>query len=427
MKTWDRSFGLRSILATALIAVVVAVTITILAERAFFNDAAAHPEPEGATVRISAFKSESGAVRVALQQQQAGGIWGNRQHPDLNTVGATARTDVWLSSSPLQLAAPAIDDGPLFCVITHGSDDDNFWQRFRAYVHIARVELAANVRYGNFLDGADQAAAIGQCVKDGAAVIASTLADPDSVIEPLLAAKASGVRIITFNSGAEFAAEAGSELHIALDDAKAGALAGRLFAAEQLTGPIACVVHEEGNVGLEKRCDALESSYAAGAVERIRLTEGATGEQATDEIAQRLRDAARPTLVGILALNSDTMLGLFDAVIETRDELDQTIRIGAIGQHQDYIRHSLADKSRHRAFVLNDMVENQAYQVTTALLFTHSFHVPGDFIEQPLIVEASPFAFSLATVAVSAERLQGIGQHLRDILAAPDEWSEGWD
>ena len=164
----------------------------------------------------------------------AGG-WGERLHPDRNTVRETARTGVWLHSSPLQLATASAENGPLYCIAAHGGPDDYFWRLVRGYVHAARTCLDINVRYTSSLDGAEQAAAINQCVADGAVAIASTLADVDAVGDSLRAAQAAGIYVLTFNSGAEHARSVGSVLHIGLDDAAGGRLAGQSFNERGIT------------------------------------------------------------------------------------------------------------------------------------------------------------------------------------------------
>ncbi len=64
----------------------------------------------------------------------------------------------------------------------------------------------------------DQAVAVRRCVADGAAGIATTLAEPDVLKPAVREAIDAGIPVLSFNSGAEVASELGTVMHISLDD-----------------------------------------------------------------------------------------------------------------------------------------------------------------------------------------------------------------
>ena len=161
-------------------------------------------QADGTMIRVAALKRADGSFVVAIEAMQADGSWGPRQLPQRRVVPANAPHSTWLVSSELELHSADAEEGPLFCVVTHGGKQDRYWTSARAYMHISAHLTDTNWRYEAHLDGADQAAAIDQCSADGAAVIASTLADPEAVTDSLLAARAAGARIVTFNSGGGF-------------------------------------------------------------------------------------------------------------------------------------------------------------------------------------------------------------------------------
>jgi len=267
----------------ALVAGLVAIALlTALATLTFIGGATAnHQEPgdgDSATVRVAAQRHASGAVSVAVQQQDNSRRWGERLLPELRVVPAGAQPGRWLNSSPVELPPLEVDERPLLCIVAHGQTDDYFWRMLRGFSRRAALDNQLHVRFAQPPNGAAQAAAIDRCSADGAAVIAATLAAPDDVTASLLAAKAAGSRIITFNSGYEDAIRAGSELHIALDDVEAGRLAARQFNRHEMTGTVGCVVHEQNNVGLDARCEAFASVYAGGDVLRVDLPDGADFE-----------------------------------------------------------------------------------------------------------------------------------------------------
>ncbi len=396
----------------------IAVAVVTLVNVSLFNGATAQREPDGATVRISALKSESGSVRVALQQREPGGVWGDRQHPELNTVGAAARTGAWLNSSPLQLEPPSAQDGPLYCIVAHGAPDDYFWQLLRGYSLKAEADLNANVRFVTSLAGATQASAIDQCVSDSAAVIASTLADPDAVSPSLLAAKAAGVRIITFNSGASHAQAVGSEIHIALDERATGRLAAETFTVRGVEGDIGCVVHEATNVGLDERCAGLADSYG-GTVHRIEV-HGLTRDHAVAAIAARLTDREQPELHGLLTMNGDTMLIVLDAILATRDQIEQRVQVGSVGGNPEISRISREDLDAHLLFTMNNMSEVQGYLITAALRMIDDFHIPQAFVQTTLVIEGSPFLFHSANIRNFPEETAELIRRIRELQAAAD-------
>ncbi len=77
-----------------------------------------------------------------------------------------------------------------------------------------------------------------------------------------------------------------------------------------------CVVHEDGNIGLEERCDGLESTYAGGDIERFNVASTGTGDipgtQST--LVDKLTDDT--DVAGILTLNPDIAIAARDAVAE---------------------------------------------------------------------------------------------------------------
>lgn len=371
-----------------------------------FDGADAQREPE-AEVRVQARVLENGRFEVAVQQRGSGGEWGERRLPELRILDPAAPAGRWFNSSPL----PAVPDDaaqPLFCVIGHGHLDDYFWGVLRSYSNRAARDLDADVRFETHLDGAGHAAAIRQCSADGAAVIASSLVAPGTMVPALREASAAGARIITFNSGAEFADQAGSELHIGMDDRAAGRIAAEQFNAAELSGAIACLVHEAGNPGLEERCAGLAETYEGSDVERVQLPAEADAEGVAGHIAGRL--AADDPPAALLALNSDTALAALEAISRTRAQLDYKPLLGSIGGHPQFGRLPLDLRNDHLLFLTNDLGPAQGYLITAALRMVHEFHLPASFVVGASILEAEPFIFNsrLHRADPQSEASQGV-------------------
>ena len=345
-------------------------------------------------VRVAALKRSDGSIVFAMESMEADGGWSPRQLPQLRVLAADAPSSIWHVSSEVELPSVEAEEGPLFCVVAHGSKQDRYWQVARAYMHVSAHLADANYRFESHLDGADQAAAIDQCSADGAAVIASTLADPDAVTDSLLAAKAAGARIVTFNSGASFAAAAGSEIHVALDDREAGVRAAQRISALGVTGPIVCVMHEQGNVGLEERCEGLEATYQDASVRRLHLTEGASDEQVVEELIAKLTDPDFSDVEMAMTLNANTLFNALKAFDQIYADNDRTIRILPIGSHVDLRLTDLAARQRHMASLFNDSVESQGFLVLSAMLFVQNSHTPPELVGSPQLWLATPFALN---------------------------------
>lgn len=193
------------------------------------------------------------------------------------------------------------DPDTLFCLVGHGgAQEDLFWGLAGEVQVTAGDALGINVRSQAFSAIEDQVAALRQCVADEASAIATTLPNPEA-LEPVIdEAKDAGITVLTFNSGAETAAEAGSALHIGLDDRQGGELAGEELNARGITGNVLCIIHEETNVGLEERCDGLEQTYA-GTVERF----SAIGYFGYRQIQERLSEGGVDAILS-LSIGSST-------------------------------------------------------------------------------------------------------------------------
>ena len=292
-----------------------------------------------------------------------------------------------------------IDD--LFCLVGHGppgafgdSTTDTFWGRLGATAGTAGGDLSTNVR---FIHGGSegQAAAIGECVEAGASVIATTLADVEQVAEPIAAAQAAGVPVVTYNSGAESAAQVGSALHIALDDYRGGVLAGERFKAEGVEGKVLCVLHEANNVGLEQRCDGFAEGYG-GEVEQYPIhhlpDQNAVGQAFFGLVSGPDAPA------GIITLNGDTGIVLGIAIARTGSDV-----VGAtFGVELVNVTHVL---SGALLFVVEDHPLVQGYLTTAAMSLANILDAPPDVYLGSSTLYIVP---RIADQAVALALLQGL-------------------
>ncbi len=201
------------------------------------------------------------------------------------TVGRRLPTTYWIELLDQHLAS----DEPLFCQISHSGQVienrlDLFWGLSAEVSAAAAAQLGVNLEVSAHSTAAAQAAAIRECVAEGASVIATTLVEPDVLSPAIEEALAADVTVVSFNSGAEVAESVGTALHIALDDHEAGRIAGEEFNRRGVEGTVLCVLHEPHNVGLHDRCNGFEEVYE-GSVERWSAEDP---EAVWDELAARL-------------------------------------------------------------------------------------------------------------------------------------------
>ncbi len=183
-----------------------------------------------------------------------------------DSVGRRPPLVYWIELLDQHLAS----DEPLFCQISHSGraiedEQDLFWGLSAEVSTAAAAQLGVNVEVSAHSDAADQAAAIRECVSDGASVIATTLVEPDVLSPAIDEALAADIPVVSFNSGADVAGKVGTALHIALDDHGAGRIAGEEFNRREVEGTVLCIIHEPNNVGLQDRCKGFEEVYDGSA------------------------------------------------------------------------------------------------------------------------------------------------------------------
>ena len=272
-------------------------------------------------IRVVAVKLAQGSVEVGLQAQQTNGGWGEIIQPAARFLPASAPVGRQLYSSavrvpafyPLPESIEALRRGtegyysesPLYCVINHGAEGDYFWQSANYRTSESGRFERNNIRIVSTPDGAAQAAAIRQCVADGAVALAATLAAPEAVGDALREAVAAGAPVLTYNSGAEVSRGVGAYAHLGLDDRRGGELAGERLNQHGTSGTVLCLLHEQDNIGLTQRCDGLQSAYNGGSVEQVDVSAG------LDELGAGLADT---DAVALVALNVDTTAAVVGAL-----------------------------------------------------------------------------------------------------------------
>ncbi len=402
------------------LALILTAVVTTLANQSLFSDATAQPESGGGEVRIAARSLSDGRVEVGLQEQ-LDGSWSRLQRPKARFLGLDPELDRWYFSSPLQVAArtdnsrpvmnpEAISDPGFACVVTHGRVSDAFWRRLELSATIAARSMGVPVRMSHHPDGADQAAAITQCVDDGAFAIASTIADPNALLPALRAAHQAGAQIVTFNSGSEFASQSGSSFHIGLNETAVGRTAGEQFDSASISGTVLCIIHEQDNVGLNERCQGLEQAYSGGEVEILELDESLSDIERSERIRERLSADSPPA--AIFTLNSNVAT----AAIQAAHATGQRPRIGTVGLDFSQIGSMLPVVRETVAFSMDNTAGSQAYLTIAELRRKLDFILagnpnPGNIASRATTVaDLRPRVFNVARVLENTDFLEWLAE-----------------
>jgi simple sugar transport system substrate-binding protein len=195
-------------------------------------------------------------------------------------------------------------------VITHGSGD-SFWSVAKKGAEQAGKDMGVAVKYSESAnDPQKQAQLIDAAVTEKVDGIAVSAPNPDALKDPLAKAADAGIPIITLNSGQGDSAALGAITHVGQDEAVAGEAAGKQL-AEAGGKKLLCVVHEQGNIGLEERCKGAAKGFG-GDTENIQVKGVEDVSTTLTEIQSKLE--SDDSVDSVLTLNPDIAVAARDAV-----------------------------------------------------------------------------------------------------------------
>ncbi|MEM7539709.1 MAG: sugar ABC transporter substrate-binding protein [Chloroflexota bacterium] len=233
-------------------------------------------------------------------------------------LGACAPAPAPEAAAPAEeAAAPAeeqvMQSGMVFGFASHEAPGDSgFWGIVEKGCKDAAASLGAECKSAGSIDPVEQAQIVETYVAEGVDGIIVSLANPDGMRDAVLSAVDAGIPVITMNSGVSVWEELGALTHVGQSEFPAGAGAGKRFNDAGLSKVI-CVVHEESNIGLEERCDGLESTFG-GEVERFNVASTGTGDIAGTSASIQDKLIADEAVDGVLSLNPDVAIAARDAI-----------------------------------------------------------------------------------------------------------------
>jgi simple sugar transport system substrate-binding protein len=195
-------------------------------------------------------------------------------------------------------------------VITHG-EGDTFWSVAKKGAEQAGKDMGVTVKYSESAnDPQKHAQLIDSAVTEKVDGIATSVPNADALRDPLKAAADAGIPIITLNSGQSDSADLGAITHVGQDEGVAGEAAGKRL-AESASGKLLCVVHEQGNSGLEERCAGAKKGFG-GEVENVQVKGVSDISTSVTELQSKLE--SDDSITAILTLNPDIAVAARDAI-----------------------------------------------------------------------------------------------------------------
>ncbi|MBO2455495.1 substrate-binding domain-containing protein [Actinomadura barringtoniae] len=184
-------------------------------------------------------------------------------------------------------------------MVTHSGPGDTFWDIVQKGAKAAAAKDNVDFLYSADPDGGKQAQLVQTAIDQKVDGIVVTLAKPDALKDVIAKATAAKIPVVSINSGAEVSAQLGAVAHFGQDESVAGEAAGTQLAKSGAKKAL-CVIHEQGNVGLEARCAGAKKTFG-GDMQNL-FVQGTNMPQVKSSITAKLQ--ADKSIDGILTLNA---------------------------------------------------------------------------------------------------------------------------
>jgi simple sugar transport system substrate-binding protein len=211
-------------------------------------------------------------------------------------------------------------------VVSHGQASDPFWSVVKNGVDEAQKDygVTAEYRAPNTFDMVQMGQLIDSAVASNPDGLVVSIPDADALGDSIRNAVASGIPVVSMNSGSDVYAELGLRAHVGQTEFEAGKGGGEKMAEAGVTKAI-CVNQEVGNVALDLRCEGFREGLG-GEVEvlAVSLTDPTAIANAVKAHFSRSSDtqgiltlgpsAAEPTLDALeeLGVTGTVKFGTFD-------------------------------------------------------------------------------------------------------------------
>jgi simple sugar transport system substrate-binding protein len=194
--------------------------------------------------------------------------------------------------------AAMAQDAPRFVVVVHGQASDPFWSVVKNGVDEAQKVTGATVEYRApaTFDMVEMAQLIDAAVASKPDGLVVSVPDATALGSSIKNAVASGIPVVSMNSGSDVREELGILAHVGQTELEAGEGGGKRMKAAGVKKAI-CVNQEVGNVALDLRCQGFATGLG-GEMQVVAVSMDPTEIQS----AVKAQFAANPDIDGVLAL-----------------------------------------------------------------------------------------------------------------------------
>lgn len=213
-------------------------------------------------------------------------------------------------------------------MVTHSAPGDTFWDIVQKGAKAAAAKDNVEFLYSADPDGGKQAQLVQAAIDKKVDGIIVTLAKPDAMKDVLARATAAKIPVVSINSGQDESAKLGAIAHFGQDESIAGEAAGAEMARIGSKKAL-CVIHEQGNVGLEDRCAGAKKTFG-GEMENL-FVQGSNMPDVKSSITAKLQ--SDKSIDGILTLGAPFAATAVDSVKETGSEA----KVGTFDLNKDLI------------------------------------------------------------------------------------------
>jgi simple sugar transport system substrate-binding protein len=222
-------------------------------------------------------------------------------------------------AASLGLAASAAAQDMRFVVVSHGQAADPFWSVVKNGVDQAAEDLGVTVEYRapDTFDMVQMSQLIDAAVASQPDGLVVSIPDAEALGPSIENAVASGIPVVSMNSGSDVREALGVAVHVGQTEYEAGLGGGKRMAAAGVTKAI-CVNQEVGNVALDLRCEGFADGLEGAEVEVLAVSMDPT------EIGNAIKAyiSANPDTDGVLTLGPSAGEPAM-AALEEIEALDQ--------------------------------------------------------------------------------------------------------